>query len=71
MKKRRSLSGSKNTIIERNTMVAINEVNDKTRILKAMQNVRILKIVRFRVIECKRKKKKYKNKNIRLITTFS
>lgn len=44
-KKRRSLSGGKNIIIERNTMVAISEVNDKTRILKAMQNVCILGIV--------------------------
>lgn len=57
MKKRRSLSGSKNTIIERNTMVAINEVNDKTRILKAMQNVRILKIVSLESQNVKGRKK--------------
>lgn len=57
MKKRRSLSGNKNTIIERNTMVAINEVNDKTRILKAMQNVRILKIVSLESQNVKGRKK--------------
>lgn len=43
-KKRRNLSGGENTIIERNTMVAINEVNDKASILRAMQHVSILGI---------------------------
>lgn len=43
--KMEKLKRKQNTIIERNTMVAISEVNDKTRILKAMQNVRVLGIV--------------------------